>query len=142
MIWIEPQHALERPLGIGLAREIDQDLAETYQCREVINIASDQRHDSWQCASRPARPSVRSHQFHHRGIVIRSGDEHGLELFDRARIVATLGAVKRNSGLRLSLVDREARAVRRNRLALLTEAPRKDRQLASARWRSAAFALP
>src|SRR6266566_2351330 len=106
MIWIEPQHALERLLGIGLAREVDQDLAETYQCREVINIASDQRHDSWQRASRPARASVRPHQLHHRGIVIRSGDEHGLELSDRPRIVATLGeeASERNSGLCLSLV--------------------------------------
>src|SRR6267142_1828501 len=125
MIWIEPQHALECLLGICLAREVDQDLAETYQRREVINIASDQRHDSWQRASRPARASIRSHQLHDGGIVIRSSDEHGLELSDRTRIVTAPGEEpsERNSGLRLSLVDHEARAVRRNRLARLTERP-------------------
>src|SRR6266446_2304553 len=125
MIWIEPQHSLESLLGISLAREVDQDLAETYQCRELINIASDQRRDSWQRASRPARAPVRSHQLHHRGVVIRSGDEHGLELSDRARLVAAPGEEpsERNSGLRLALVDHETRAVRRNRLARLPERP-------------------
>src|SRR4029077_4432060 len=100
-------------LGIGLARKVDQDLAETYQRRKVVDIASDQRHDSWQRASRPPRTPVRSNQLHHRGIVIGSGDEHGLQLSDRARIVATPGQKpsERNSGLSLSLVDREARPV-------------------------------